>query len=82
MPRYSRRSLLALGGMATAAVVFPVRDDPPAPDLASSLPPLRDRWREVTAGAGVTEAATAVARHLGTMAPARTSLWPTCRSPP
>ncbi|WP_327107811.1 polysaccharide lyase 8 family protein [Nonomuraea glycinis] len=75
MPRYSRRSVLLLGGMATAGVVFPVREEPPAPDLTGLLDPMRARWREVTveeSPAGVR----AAARHRDTMAPAAGSLWP------
>jgi hypothetical protein len=67
--------LLLLGGMATAGVAFPVRQDPPSPDLTGSLGPLRERWREVTveeSRAGMR----AAARHRATMAPAAGSLWP------
>ncbi|MFI7453596.1 polysaccharide lyase 8 family protein [Nonomuraea sp. NPDC049714] len=75
MPRYSRRSMLLLGGLATAGVVFPVREDPPSPDLTPLLGPLRERWREVTVDesrAGLR----AAARHRDGMAPAAGSLWP------
>ncbi|MEV4565026.1 polysaccharide lyase 8 family protein [Nonomuraea sp. NPDC049419] len=83
MLRPSRRSLLRFGGVAAAGTVGALAPARAAytPDTAFVL--LRRRWREVTAGPPHDPRARpyralgrAAARHLATMAPRSSSLWP------